>query len=416
MSSLSAGAEKRMRRWQEQRWLLDAVIKTVGVEWDQNRIGYTLGPCGPQATADFMGVRARVQKFNDISREFKRAAMRREAMAQRYADEGRDVAARESFFIAALLYGSAQWPIFENSQENIGLSEKKNVCYQAYARLADHEVRRVEIPFEGKTLPGYLHLPRQVTPQSLPCVLSIGGMDSFKEISVALYGDKMLERGIAVLAIDGPGQGECTVRDIHVTATNFMDAGRVLIDWMSQQPELDAKRLAVNGVSFGSFWGTQVAAADERLRGCAVAYVCHEPGANTIFNMASPTFKLRYMYMTGYEDEEAFDAFAQTLTLEGVGAKIGCPFLVVAGEDDDLSPIEYTYKLLHEVKSPKELLLYQGERHGLNTTTSSALGPDAQTYMADWLLDRLEGKPALSQHRLVDMQGQVRAQSWDELE
>jgi hypothetical protein len=48
-----------------------------------------------------------------------------------------------------------------------------------------------------------------------------------------------------------------------------------------------------------------VASIDDRVKGCAVAFVCHEPGANTIFNMASPTFKLRFMYMAGYEDEAA---------------------------------------------------------------------------------------------------------------
>jgi len=213
--------------------------------------------------------------------------------------------------------------------------------------------------------------------------------------------------------MDGPGQGECTVRDIHVTATNFMDAGRAMIDWMCAQPEIAADHLAPRASSFGSFWGTQVASVDDRLQGCAVAYVCHEPGVNTLFNMSSPTFKLRYMYMTGYEDEEAFDAFAQTLTLRGVGASITCPFLVVAGEDDELSPIEYTYELLKEVKAPKELLLYQGEGHGLNTTTSSSLGPDAQTYIADWIADRLQGKTAPAQHRFVDMQGQVHVRAWN---
>ncbi len=415
MPSLSAKVERRMKRWQEQRWILDAIIKTVGIEWDQNRIGYTLGPCGPQATADFNGVRSRVQKFNDISREFKRAARRREGMAKHFMDEGHNVAARESSFIAALLYGSAQWPIFENTPENQSLNEKKNECYQQYARLAHHEIRRVEIPFGESSLPGYLHLPQAhgaPVAEPFPCVLAIGGMDSFKEIAVALYGDAFLERGIAVLAIDGPGQGECTIRDIHVTATNFTDAGRAILTWLRVQPELDPERLAVSGVSFGSYWGTQVAASDERWKGCAVAYVCHEPGANTIFNMASPTFKLRFMYMAGYEDEEKFDEFAQSLTLRGVGERLRCPYLVVAGEDDDLSPIEYTYELLDEVKAPKELLLYQGERHGLNTTTSSVLGPNPQTYMADWLADRLNGKPLHSRRLVVDMQGQTQVSEW----
>lgn len=232
-------------------------------------------------------------------------------------------------------------------------------------------------------------------------------MDGFKEMMHSLYGDRFLERGIASLAIDGPGQGECCVRDIHVTATNFKDTGRAALAWMRAQPELDPDRIALFGVSFGSFWATQVASIDDRVKGCAVAYVCHEPGANTIFNMASPTFKLRFMYMAGYEDEDEFDKFAETLTLQGIGEQIKCPYLVIAGEDDELSPIEYTYELLETIKAPKQLLLYQAEKHGLHTTSSSTLGPNWGVYIAEWTKDRLDGKQMESKNILVDLMGQT---------
>ena len=407
--AISAKVERRMKRWQEQRWILDNIIKTVGVEWDQNRIGYTLGPCGPDATFDFMGVRTRVQKFTDISREFGKAASRREAIGRRFEEEGRMVAARENFFIASLLYGSAQWPIFENSEENIALNKKKVDCYLKYAQYADHEIRKVEIPFGNQSLPGYLHLPIRRPSGKLPCILSIDGMDGFKEMIHSLYGDRFLERGIASLAIDGPGQGECCVRNIHVTATNFKDAGRATLAWMRAQPELDPDRIAVSAVSFGSFVGTQVASIDDRIKGCAVAFVCHEPGFNTIFNMASPTFKLRFMYMAGYEDEDKFDKFANTLTLEGIGEQIKCPYLAIAGEDDELSPIEYTYELFNRIKAPKQLVLYQGEKHALHSTSSTALGPNYGVYMAEWIKDRLDGKPMESKSIMVDLSGQTHA-------
>ena len=407
--AITAKVERRMKRWQEQRWILDNIIKTVGVEWDQNRIGYTLGPCGPEATFDFMGVRTRVQKFTDISREFGKAASRREAIGRRFEEEGRMVAARENFFIASLLYGSAQWPIFENSEENIALNKKKVDCYLKYAQYADHEIRKVEIPFGNQSLPGYLHLPIRRPSGKLPCILSIDGMDGFKEMIHSLYGDRFLERGIASLAIDGPGQGECCVRNIHVTATNFKDAGRATLAWMRAQPELDPDRIAVSAVSFGSFVGTQVASIDDRIKGCAVAFVCHEPGFNTIFNMASPTFKLRFMYMAGYEDEDKFDKFANTLTLEGIGEQIKCPYLAIAGEDDELSPIEYTYELFNRIKAPKQLVLYQGEKHALHSTSSTALGPNYGVYMAEWIKDRLDGKPMESKSIMVDLSGQTHA-------
>ena len=244
---MNAATERKMKRWQEQRWLLDAVVQTVGVEWDQARIAYTLGPCGPDATGDFIGIRSRVRKYNDIAREYTRAAVRREKMARQFEADGHPIAARESYFIAALLYGSAQWPIFEVTRENLALNEKKAAAYAKYMELADHEIRKVEIPFggNGKSLPGYLHLPLKRGTGKIPAVWAIGGMDSIKEVGVALYGDKLLERGIAVLALEGPGQGECCVREIHPTATNWMQAGPLVLSWLRSQNEIDPDRIAL---------------------------------------------------------------------------------------------------------------------------------------------------------------------------
>jgi hypothetical protein len=81
--------------------------------------------------------------------------------------------------------------------------------------------------------------------------------------------------------------------------------------------------------------------------------------------------------------------------------------LVVAGEDDDLSPIEYTYELLKTIKAPKQLLLYQGERHAPPGASSTALGPNWHVYMMDWIKDRLDGKPMESKNILVDAIGQT---------
>ncbi|HVB35489.1 MAG TPA: alpha/beta hydrolase [Patescibacteria group bacterium] len=403
-----------MKRFAEQRWLLDAIVRTVGLDWDQGRTGYTMAATGPAAMGDLMGVRNRVQKFSDVPREFARAARRREMRAKQYEQEGRLVAARESYFIASLLYGNAMWAIFANTPENIEYNGKKVDCYVKYTQLAPHKARRVEIPFEGKSLPGYLHLPPKASASSpAPCVLAISGMDGFKEISVSMYGDRMLERGIGVLAMDGPGQGECCVRDMHCTATNYADAGRAMLAWLREQPEVDRNRIALSGVSMGSFWATQVAANDDHLQGCGVAYVCYEPGLKSLLDGASPTFKLRYMYMAGFDDEAAFDRFAETITLDGFAERVKCPYLAIAGEDDELSPIENAYELMKRLGGPKELLVYEGEKHSMPSAPSSMLGPNPMDYRAEWLADRLAGKPMESRNLFVDFTGKVQSRSWD---
>ena len=48
-----------------------------------------------------------------------------------------------------------------------------------------------------------------------------------------MYGDHLLNRDIAVLSIDGPGQGECCSIPILVTAENHMDAAIAAADWLA---------------------------------------------------------------------------------------------------------------------------------------------------------------------------------------
>ena len=130
----------RARRFSEQRWLLDNIIRANGVDWDQPRTTYLNAPCGIEANADFVAIRARVQKFADCSPAFQDAARRREARAKAAEDAGQKVTARENYFIAAVHWGAAQWPFDENNAENLACNERKRDCYGRYAKLADHHV------------------------------------------------------------------------------------------------------------------------------------------------------------------------------------------------------------------------------------------------------------------------------------
>src|SRR5579872_3701748 len=246
----------RSRRWIEQRWLVDNVIRANGIDWDQPRSAYLSAPCGVEATADFAAIRARVQKFADASPAFEATARRREAKARDAEAAGELVTARENYFMASVHWAAAQWPIDENNEQNLAYNERKRACYARYAGLADHRVEAVWIPFRGKALPAWLHLPPANASGPVPAVVSIPGMDSFKEIAVALYGDRWLMRGMAVLAIDGPGQYESAVLDIPVSIPAWADAGPAIMNWLMARPEIDAQRIGIAGMSMGSLFAT----------------------------------------------------------------------------------------------------------------------------------------------------------------
>jgi hypothetical protein len=136
--------------------------------------------------------------------------------------------------------------------------------------------------------------------------------------------------------------------------------------------------------------------------------VCHEPGAHTIFQEASPTFKKRFMYMSGITDEAKFDEFRKkTITWEGHAEKIRVPYLCVAGEAEELSPLVHSERLLQSVKGPKQMVVYQDSRHSVGNVPAANLGPFPPILVADWMADRLAGKPFASERWYVTASGQI---------
>lgn len=408
---MRAKTEQRVKRWNDQRWMVDSVIQAIGMEWDQPRLAYTLYPCGPDGTGDFRAVGLRVRKFTDMHREFAAAARRREAKAQAFEKAKRLVSARESYFIASLLWSAARWPIFENNAKSIDYNRRMVACYDKFAKYAPRPVARIEVPFGKHTLPGYLHLPRAPKPgEKFACAIGIDGMDGSKEILCSMYGDKFIERGMAHFIYDGPGQGECTIDNLHVTATNHMDAAKAVYETLIRHPNIDKDRLVVWGVSFGSYFALQAAAAlGAKIKGAAVSFVCHEPGMNAIMDMASPSYKMRFMYMSGHEDEAAFDRFKEGFSLMPVAGRIKCPVLIQAGEDDELSPVEFSEALLAKIKPRKKFVVYEGERHAIGGSGAASMGENWFTMLADWCLDRIHNKAAPNERVFINAIGQQAA-------
>lgn len=200
-ASMSQDKARGPRRFREQRWLVDETIRTSGIEWDQPRLAYTLGPVGGEGAAgDMLQIRTRVRKIADFVPVVSSVAARRERLAREAEQAGREVTASEHWFAAALLWSLACWPLWEPTPRLVELDDRKNAAYLDWARYASHHVERVDVPFGDAALPAWLHLPagHDRTPP-LPTVLACGGMDAPRETIVAREGDGMLARGMAVL-------------------------------------------------------------------------------------------------------------------------------------------------------------------------------------------------------------------------
>lgn len=415
MPSVPFIIQRRVERFSEQRWIIDKMVELAGPEFDQSRLHYYAAPMSADFAGAVLGLAVQIKRWDDMTREFARLARRFELQAIAAVGQGHDVTAGDAYFAASIMFGAAQWPIFANTDLNLALERKKTECYLAYAKRADHRVEAVEVPYGDVTVPGLFHLPPGFeTGQKLPCVVMVSGMDAFKELQIGASADRFLRRGLAVLMLDGPGQGTCLPRGIWYEPDRYGEVGKSAFEMMAARPEIDAAKIMVWGLSFGSFWATQMAAAEPRFAACAVMYNCFQPHNWPLYEMAAPSFKQRFLYMTGIEREEDFGRVMESMDVMKLSGNLKMPYFVMAGEDDSLSDIACTIEHLNHVPGPKTLVMYAGEEHGMGGSRSSQLGTPFFLLIADWMADRAAGKPHESTYNVVDTLGQMHSEPWGE--
>jgi dipeptidyl aminopeptidase/acylaminoacyl peptidase len=257
-----------------------------------------------------------------------------------------------------------------------------------------YPMERVEIPFEGKSIPGILCL----TPsrKKAPTVLYVPGMDLHKENGINYLNNSYIKRGMNVLAIDGPGQGESLIRKIWVNEENYGRAGKAAIDYLVARPEVDSKKIGIHGTSFGTFWGPLIALNDPRVKAIS-SHMSNEYTKDHIFNETSPNFRLRFMWMAGNLSDAAFDKMVAKMTLQGREAKIKCPHIMFHGEFDHLTHTQQVYSYFDALGSTiKELRIYENQYHGVSRFYDEVI-----SMSADWLRDRLNGVKPSKNRKIV---------------
>jgi pimeloyl-ACP methyl ester carboxylesterase len=229
----------------------------------------------------------------------------------------------------------------------------------------------VELPFDGKTLIGYLQRPPGVTKP--PVVLHWGGVDGWKEdrlrIAAAVMGQK-----VASLTIDMPGTGENPV------LYGDPAAERTFLAWLDYLPgraDLDGASIGVWGGSFGAYWAARLAhVAPDRIKGAVfhggnVHYGFQKGwllpafttgGATYLFG-AQSLLEARSRAMGTTTLDEFLDAAPRlSLLTMGLLDRPSAPILGVNGKLDDQAPVDDIY-LLMEHGSPKSARIYANGHH-----------------------------------------------------
>ncbi|MEU1286560.1 alpha/beta fold hydrolase [Kitasatospora sp. NPDC005856] len=209
-----------------------------------------------------------------------------------------------------------------------------------------------------------------------PVVLVVPGMDSGKEEFHAVA-EALLARGVAVLAVDGPGQGVLAAGSAPEPEYHRV-VGRAL-DALAGRAGLDLARTAVIGLSLGGYYAAEAAAREARLCAAAVVSGPYRLDWDGLVPFVTATLAQR---CRGYE---AARVFAERVDLTALAPAIPVPLLVVEGGEDRIPGVTAA-TVLAERAPDAELLLVPHGNHLLGTAL-----PDWLPATADWLTVRLTG-------------------------
>jgi dipeptidyl aminopeptidase/acylaminoacyl peptidase len=333
----------------------------------------------------------RARNYRMLPKVWREAAERHEQLARRADAMGARETATYHYDHAIESYRMAQHPVyFDDHPVKIALNRKLAEMVDRRSKVAAYPIERVEVPFGGgKTISCLLHLlPDR---RKAPVVIYVPGMDQTKEVFPKAYHNIALSRGFHVLAMDGPGQGSSNLQKIRAVKDNYERAGAAVISYLTKRAEVDPAKIAIYGISMGSYWSLRLSSYDHRAAAVVSAVACFNPN-NTIFTQSSPRFKQMFMYMAGYDDEAKFDReVASGMTVRGYLGRVKCPTLLVTGEFDPLCPLEDAVEAYHDLKVPKEMWVFENQYHPL-WSISNLGGMDTHDYVLDWLKGLFSGK------------------------
>jgi dienelactone hydrolase len=314
------------------------------------------------------------------------------AVADQAAGEGREITAGNHYMRAGNYYYSAE-RFIPPGAEKMAMYRKALRCYQAAMARLHPDIERVEVPYENASLPAYFVKGRGGGGQ--PTAVLFDGMDNAKEMSVIFAGLDFAKRGINTLAIDGPGQAETLRRrNIH-SRHDYEVPGTAAYDYVAARAEVDPKRVAVMGYSFGGYQAPRIVAFEKRYA-AAVAFgamhwniydwVAGNKARLAVDPRTSSTSIFQFRWVVGAPDNETALEWAKKFTLEGVAQNIECAFLVLHGENDRIVPLDAAKTLYERVGSKrKQLKIFTAEEGGAEhcQVDHRQLGVD---YIGDWLL------------------------------
>jgi len=330
--------------------------------------------------------------------------------AEKALAEGHKISAKEAFLRASNYYRTSFFFLYDFPVDPLLYEayEKHCLAFSKAISLFSTHVEPIQIPYENTSLPGYFYQTDDPT-STKPVVIISNGYDGTHQEGYFIAGAAALARNYHVLCFDGPGQGEMLIKKNFYMRYDWEKVITPAVDYLLSRADVDPKRIALIGPSWGGYLAPRAAAFEHRI-----AALVANPGQFDAMNsirrafphidelltndpehllgrylsqaMLNPLFaaKIRAkMWIHGVESPVELFRIWQSYTLSSVVKQIKCPTLVMDAENEPLSTGQAKV-LFEQLSCPKDYILFTAKEGAGEHCQAGALSY-ANERLFDWL-------------------------------
>ena len=373
---------------EDYRWSHGVLIALNAAPWGGAEIG----------EINRIGLRLRTHVGDDRAwfREWAREAETVEKAGRAHLAAGRRATAATYLLRAANYYHVGE-RFLQPKTEGLQAYKRGVDCFRdaAAAMLRPH-IEHVEIPFEGKSLPALLVHADPIAARGgrSPAMVFFDGFDITKEIQYFKGVPDLVERGIACLIVDGPGNGESVRFRGQYLRHDTESYATAAYEYLAARAEIDASRIGVMAISLGGYYAPRAAAFEQRFA-CCVAWGAQwdyweiwKKRFERLDAGNTPSLSVPWQHLLWIFDVKTRAEAMQRLEgfrLDGVVQKITCPFLLVHGEGDEQIALALAQKCFDAVGSKqKTLKVFTREEGGYHHCQIDNVSIGI-AYMWDWV-------------------------------
>ncbi|MFS0823131.1 alpha/beta hydrolase family protein [Bacillus sp. 1P02SD] len=261
--------------------------------------------------------------------------------------------ARVHYLRAADYIRLAEFFLQPDDPRKLATYQKGIEAFKKGAALLPNPPKLIQIPYEDSYLPGYFY--KSPKGDKSPAVVMFGGLDSTAEEMYFALAPYLLERGISLIAVDGPGQGAALRLNNIPSRYDYEVAGTAVMDWAIGQPEIDPDRIGIMAWSMGGYMAARTAAFEPRYKVCGIFSAVYDysemwenrPDDHPLANILK--------HVVGAETMAEAREKLKKYHLRDVAEKIQCPTFILHGAEDRQANVDHAYRVYNALKCPKSI-------------------------------------------------------------